>query len=160
VLQEFRTLDKDLPVFNIKTLEHQVDESVAQDRLVATLSGVFGGVAALLAGIGLYGVMAYAVARGTREIGIRMALGACPVGVRWLVMKETAGLVAIGIGIGLPVALGAVGLASNQLFGLKASDPATIWAATIFLAAVTLLAGYLPVRRASRIDPMLALRYE
>jgi ABC-type antimicrobial peptide transport system permease subunit len=89
-----------------------------------------------------------------------MALGACPVGVRWLVMKETAGLVAIGIGIGLPVALGAVGLASNQLFGLKASDPATIWAATIFLAAVTLLAGYLPVRRASRIDPMLALRYE
>jgi predicted permease len=160
VLQEFRTLDKDLPVFNIKTLEHQVDESVAQDRLVATLSGVFGGVAALLAGIGLYGVMAYGVARRTREIGIRMALGACPVGVRWLVMKETTGLVAIGIGIGLPVALGALGLASNQLFGLKASDPATIWAATLFLAAVALLAGYLPARRASRIDPMLALRYE
>jgi ABC-type antimicrobial peptide transport system permease subunit len=160
VLQEFRTLDKDLPVFNIKTLEHQVDESVAQDRFVATLSGVFGGVAALLAGIGLYGVMAYAVARTTREIGIRMALGARPAGVRWLVMKETAGLVAIGIGIGLPVALAGVGLASNQLFGLKASDPATIWAAALFLAAVALLAGYLPARRASRIDPMLALRYE
>jgi ABC-type antimicrobial peptide transport system permease subunit len=160
VLQEFRTLDKDLPMFNIKTLQHQVDESVAQDRFVATLSGVFGGVAALLAGIGLYGVMAYAVARRTREIGIRMALGARPAGVRWLVMKETAGLVAIGIGIGLPVALAGVGLASNQLFGLKASDPATIWAAALFLAAVALLAGYLPARRASRIDPMLALRYE
>src|SRR6202040_3543119 len=101
VLQEFQRLDKDLPVFNIKTLERQVDESVAQDRLVATLSGIFGGVAALLAGIGLYGVMAYTVARRTREIGIRMALGARPAGVRWLVMKETAGLVAIGIGIGL-----------------------------------------------------------
>jgi ABC-type antimicrobial peptide transport system permease subunit len=143
------TLDKDLPVFNIKTLERQVDESVSQDRLVATLSGVFGALAALLAGIGLYGVMAYAVACRTREIGIRMALGARPAGVRWLVMKETAGLVAIGIGIGLPVALAAVGLASNQLFGLKASDPATIWATAFFLAAVALLAGYLPARRVS-----------
>src|SRR5262245_39556433 len=160
VRQVFQELDKDLPVFNVKTFERQLNESLAQDRMVATLSSFFGILAALLAAIGLYGVMAYAVARRTRELGIRLALGAKPRNIRWLVMRETLQLVALGMLIGLCAALVATRLIASLLFGLTPTDPLTIALASLLLLAVAALAGYLPARRASRVDPMTALRCE
>jgi ABC-type antimicrobial peptide transport system permease subunit len=160
VRQTFQGLDKDLPVFNVKTFEQQLNESLAQDRLVATLSGFFGVLAALLAAIGLYGVMAYAVARRTREIGIRLALGAQPVSVLWLVLREALGLALIGMVIGLGGALLATRLISSLLFGLTPTDLPTIAIAALLMLAVAALAGYLPARRASRVDPLVALSHE
>jgi predicted permease len=160
VRQTFQTLDKDLPVFNVKTFERQLNESLARDQLVATLSGFFGVLAALLAAIGLYGVMAYAVARRTREIGIRMALGAQPKSVLWLVMSEALRLVVIGMAIGVGGALMATRLISTMLFGLTPTDPLTIAIASSLFMAVAALAAYLPARRASRVDPMVVLRHE
>jgi predicted permease len=160
IRQTFQDLDKDLPVFNVKTFERQLNESLAQDRLVATLSGFFGVVAALLAAIGLYGVMAYAVARRTRELGIRLALGAQPKSILWLVMRETLRLTGIGMIIGFGAALAGTRLISSLLFGLTPTDPLTIALASLLMLVVAALAGCLPARRASRVDPMTALRYE
>jgi predicted permease len=160
VRQVFQELDKDLPIFDVKTFERQLNESLAQDRLVATLSGLFGVLAALLAAIGLYGVMAYAIARRTREIGIRMALGAQPVSIRWLVWRETLRLVGMGLIIGLSATLAVTRLISSLLFGLTPTDPLTIVLASLLMLAVAALAGYLPARRAARVDPLTALRYE
>jgi predicted permease len=160
IRQIFQALDKDLPVFNVKSFEQQLNEALAQDRLVATLSGFFGVLAALLAAIGLYGVMAYAVARRTREIGIRMALGAQPVSILWLVMRETLRLVGMGLIIGLSAALACTRVISRLLFGLTPTDPPTIAIAALLMLAVAVLAGYLPARRAARVDPLVALRHE
>jgi predicted permease len=153
-------MDSNLPVYDMKTMQTQVDQSLFTERLIAMLSAFFGLLATLLAAIGLYGVMAYTVARRTREIGIRMALGADRSKVVWLVMHDVALMAAIGIGIGLPggVALGR--LVRAQLFGMSPADPATLAAATTILAAVALLAGYIPARRATSVDPTTALRYE
>jgi ABC-type antimicrobial peptide transport system permease subunit len=117
-------------------------------------------LALLLACIGLYGIMSYAVVRRTNEIGIRMALGAQRGNVLWLVLKETFSLIIIGVTIGLCAALGTTRLISSMLFGLTATDPVTIAVAIFLLVAVAAFAGYLPARRASRVDPMVALRYE
>jgi predicted permease len=155
-----QALDKDLPVFDVQTFTEQVNRSLNQERLVATLSGFFGVLALLLACIGLYGVMSYAVARRTNEIGIRMALGARPANVVRLVMREVFLLVLLGAGIGLTAALGATRLVSTLLFGLTPTDPLTITLATLLLIGVAGLAGYLPARRASRVDPIVALRSE
>jgi ABC-type antimicrobial peptide transport system permease subunit len=114
----------------------------------------------LLAAIGLYGVMAYTVARRTREIGIRMALGAEQGDVVWLVMKEVLVLVAMGIGIGLPLAWGLTGLVKAQLYGVTPNDPWSMAFATAGIAFVALMAGYIPARRVTRVDPMRALRWE
>jgi predicted permease len=160
VRRQFQALDKDLPVFNIKRFRRQVSESMAGERLIATLSGFFGLVAALLVAIGVYGIIAYSVTRRTREIGIRMAVGADRDSVRWMVMKETLVLVALGLLPGLLASLVATRLIASQLFGVSPSDWLTLSAATVFLVAVAALAGYLPARRASRIDPMTALHYE
>src|SRR5271154_1081554 len=141
-------LDSTLPVSFMKTLEGQKDESMLTERLVASLSGAFGILATVLAAIGLYGVMAYMVARRTREIGIRMALGADSWDVVLLVMKEVAVLVAIGIAAGLLAAWGLTGLVSKQLYGIAPNDPATVALAAAAIAVVALLAGYLPARRA------------
>ncbi len=130
------------------------------ERLIASLSSVFGFLATLLATIGLYGVMAYTVARRTREIGIRMALGAVQGNVIWMVMREVLALVAIGVAVGVPAALGLTRLVKAQLFGLTAHDPLTIAAASVGLGLVACLAGYVPALRASRVDPIRALRYE
>jgi len=160
VRREVRAVGQDVPVTSVKTLAAQVDESLARERLVATLSGFFGLLALLLACLGLYGIMAYAVARRTHEIGIRLALGAQRGDVVWLVMRETLLLALIGVAIGLPAALATTRLISDFLFGLTATDPATISMATLLMIAVAALAGYLPARRASRVDPMVALRDE
>ncbi len=153
-------LDPSLPVSFMKTLEGQKDESMLTERLVASLSGAFGILATVLAAIGLYAVMAYMVARRTREIGIRMALGAESWDVVLLVMREVAVLVAIGIAAGLLLAWGLTGLVRTQLYGIAPNDPATVALAAAAIAVVALLAGYLPARRAVNVDPIQTLRFE
>jgi predicted permease len=153
-------IDATLPVVDMKTLEKQVDNSLVTERLVATLSSAFGVLATLLASIGLYGVMAYTVARRTREIGIRMALGAATGNVVWLVMKEVLVLVGVGIVLGLGASWGLTRYVQKQLYGIQPNDLTTIVLATIGIACVALAAGYVPARRATRVDPIRALRWE
>jgi ABC-type antimicrobial peptide transport system permease subunit len=160
IRQVMRQLDPNIPMYNARTMEAQLDQSLLNDRLVATLSAAFGVLATLLAVIGLYGVMAFTVTRRTREIGVRMALGAVQGDVVWLVMREVLVLVGAGIVLGLAGAWGLGRLVSSQLYGVTANDPATIAGAAVLLAAVALVAGYVPARRATRVNPVLALRYE
>jgi predicted permease len=155
-----REIDPNIPVYAMRTTEEQIDNLLTTERLIASLSAVFGFLATLLAVIGLYGVMAYTVARRTREIGIRMALGAAQGNVIWMVMREVLLLVGIGVAVGVPAALGLAKLIESQLFGMKGRDPATMLLAAIGLGLIATLAGYVPALRASRVDPLHALRYE
>jgi len=124
------------------------------------LASFFGGLALALAAIGLYGVMSYAVVRRTREIGIRIAMGAQRNSVVWLVLRETLVLIAIGLALGIPAFLSATRYIKSELFGLAPGDPVAISGAILMLLSVAAAAGYVPARRASRVDPMIALRYE
>ena len=160
VRNEVKRLDAAMPVYSLKTLESQLDETLLTDRLIALLSAGFGLLATLLASIGLYGVMAFAVARRKKELGIRLALGAQPGLVIWLVMKEVLVLLAIGLAIGVPAAFGLGKYVSTQLYGIDSRDPGVATATVILLALVSAAAGLIPARRASRIDPILALRHE
>ncbi|MGC1105880.1 MAG: ABC transporter permease [Candidatus Acidiferrales bacterium] len=143
-----------------KVLSTQIRESLVQDELMATLCGFFGGLAVLLAAIGLYGVISYTVAQRTNEIGIRMALGSQRSGVIRLILGEVAVLIAIGVVVGAGLTLAGSKAASSLLFGLKAHDPLTLALAVVILAAIGFAASFIPARRASRLDPMVALRYE
>jgi len=134
--------------------------SYTDERVVAQLSTFFGLLAVFLSAIGIYGLMSYVVSRRTNEIGIRMALGAERMHVRWLVMQEVLVLVTIGVAIGVPTALLASRLVASMLFGLHGNDPLSLLAAVFAMLAIAALAGYLPARQASRVDPMIALRYE
>jgi predicted permease len=160
IRQVVNGLDPNLPLFQMKTIEAQMEDSLITERLVATLSTGFGVLATLLAAIGLYGVMAYLVAQRTREIGVRMALGAATGDVVWLVMKDVLILAGIGIAVGLPAALALTRVVKSQLYGIQPNDAMTIVASTLGIACVALLAGYIPARKASRVDPMRALRWE
>ncbi len=164
VMSEVRTkvhaLDAGLPIYAVRTTETQLSNSLSTERMIASLSTVFGFLATLLAAIGLYGVMAYSVAMRKREIGIRMALGAEPSKVVRMVMNDVLLLVAIGVGVGVPAAIALMRMVATQLYGLSAHDPLTLALATGALALIACLAGYLPALRASRLDPMVALRYE
>ncbi len=154
------SVDSRLTASEVKPLAEQVDQSLYQEKLVSTLSSFFGALALVLACIGLYGIMSYAVARRTNEIGIRMALGAERGGILRMVLGEALLLAAIGVAIGLPSAWAATRSIASMLYGLKATDPLTILAATLLMAVVAVFAGYLPARRATKVDPMVALRYE
>jgi ABC-type antimicrobial peptide transport system permease subunit len=160
IRQVVNSLDGNLPMSYMKTLEKQQEESLITERLVASLSTAFGILATMLATIGLYGVMAYMVAQRTREIGVRMALGAATGDVVWLVMREVLQLVAIGILIGLPAAWALTRFAKSQLYGIQPNDALTIALATAGIAFVAILSGYIPARRATLVDPMRALRWE
>ena len=149
-----------LSILNITSLRLQTDEALKEEKLIAQLVSFFGLLGLLLSCVGLYGIMAHAVVRRTNEIGIRMALGAERRNIIWMVLKESLVLVALGLIIGVPAAWGAAHLISSQLFGLKPSDPVTLLTSALLLTVVAALAGYLPARRASRVNPLVALRYE
>ena len=160
VRRAVQSLDKNLPLLDVKTQTEQIDQTLFQERLFAKLSGFFGLLALVLACVGLYGIMSYGVARRTSEMGIRMALGAERVDILGMVMRETLVMVFVGIALGVAGALAATRLVSTMLYGLKASDPLTIVMSAVVMILVAALAGYLPARRATRVDPMVALRYE
>jgi predicted permease len=155
-----RDLDASVPLYEVKTLENQLDETLGTERLTATLSTAFGVLATLLAAVGLYGVMALTVARRTREIGLRMAVGAPRGAVLWMVMKEALVLCGVGLALGIPVAWASSRLVGSSLFGVAPADAWTAASATTILVVVTMVAGLLPARRASMIDPIRALRQE
>ncbi len=157
---EVKQLDPSMPVYRMKTLEAQLDETLLTERLIALLSAGFGLLATVLASVGLYGVMAFVVARRRKELGLRLALGAQRAGVIWLVMREVIVLLTIGLAIGIPTAMGLGQYVSSQLYGIQANDPWIGGATVALLAIVSAAAGLIPAQRASRIDPILALRYE
>ena len=164
IRQAVQDIDRDLPLFAIHTLAEEMGAVLIRDRLIATLSTVFSALALVLACVGLYGLLSFSVVQRSAEMGIRMALGANRANVLWTVMREALLLVIAGVIIGIPVALALGRLASNRisglLFGMQATDPLTIAAATVLLALIATGAAYMPARRASRVDPMVALRNE
>jgi ABC-type antimicrobial peptide transport system permease subunit len=147
-------------VGSISSLTEQVDDSTSNQRLIARLSAFFGLLAAFLVSIGIYGLLSYAVARRTSEIGVRMALGARRFSVLWLILREILVLVAIGIAIGAPIALAGSSLVAKLLYGLSPTDPISLLAAIAMLSVIAAFAGYLPARRASLVEPTVALRCE
>jgi predicted permease len=160
VRQAVREVDANLPLYNIKTLATQIDESLVQERLIGTLSSFFGLLSLVLAAVGLYGIMAYAVSQRTHEIGIRMALGAQRGAVLRMVLRQGMKLVLLGVGLGLAASLVATRIIASQLFGITATDPATFVSAPLLLLMVALLACFVPARRATKVDPLVALRDE
>jgi predicted permease len=154
------SLDRDLPVESVRTLDDQVKQNLTSDRLVLQLAASFAILATILAMLGLYGVMAHNVTRRTREIGIRLALGARPGLIRSMVLREMLWMLGIGLLVGVPAALGASKLAESQLFGVKANDAAVVVSTGVILGLTAVFAAYWPARRASRVNPLDALRYE
>jgi predicted permease len=153
-------LEPNLPIWNMRTVDEQIDTFTESERLISDLSSLFSGLTVLLAGIGLYGVMSYSVVRRTNEIGVRIALGAQSSNVLWMVLRESLVLLGIGLALGLPLSLGGLRLLQSQLFELSASDPLTMAGSVLIISGVTLLAAWLPARRATKVDPMVALRCE
>jgi ABC-type antimicrobial peptide transport system permease subunit len=154
------SLDPNLPLVNLRTMQAQIDANVANERLLSMLTGAFAGLATLLAAVGLYGVLAFNVARRTREIGIRMALGAGAAQVRRLVVREVLVIIGIGTVLGLTAAWFAGALVQSVLFDTQPADPWVFASAAAVLGIIALAAAYVPVRRATGVDPMIALRYE
>jgi predicted permease len=160
VRKQIRALDPGMAVYNIQTMQEHLRDAFFLPRLAATLFGVFGAIGLILAAVGLYGVMSYSVSRRTREIGIRMALGAQSGQVQRLIVRQGMALAAIALVVGLPAAFALSRLFTSVLYGIHSSDPATFTAVPIFLAAVALLACWLPARRAARVNPQIVLRCE
>jgi putative ABC transport system permease protein len=160
VRNELRAVNKDVPLFSVQAMAQRIADQLAADRVVAVLLSVFGASALLLAAIGIYGVVGYAVAQRTHEIGIRIALGADRQDILKLIVGQGMVLIAVGAAIGLALALAATQLLKSLLFGVSATDPLTFVSVVIVLVGVALLACYLPARRAMKVDPLVALRYE
>lgn len=160
VRSTLRSMDSNLPLYGMRTLQDQLDRSLVTERMIATLSSAFGILATVLAIIGLYGVMTSTITKRSREIGIRMALGAQPQAVIRLVLAEVLVLVAAGVALALPAYFALARFVQSQLYGITISDASTLIAATILISGVALLAGFLPARRAARVDPIQVLRYE
>ncbi|HVF58071.1 MAG TPA: ABC transporter permease [Pyrinomonadaceae bacterium] len=158
--KEVQGLDKELPVFDVKPMSQRIIESTASRRLVMFLLGIFAGVALILASVGIYGVMAYAVTQRTHEIGIRMALGARRADILKLVVRQGMLLVVLGVTLGLLVSFAVTRFMTGLLFGVTANDPATLAGVSLLLAAIAFIACLIPARRATKVDPMVALRYE
>jgi ABC-type antimicrobial peptide transport system permease subunit len=153
-------MDSNVPLNEVRTVKSAIQQSIYGDRMVAWLGVAFGALAAALAAIGLYGLVSYTVARRTSEIGLRMALGASRPAILWLVFRKSLTLIATGVVLGLALAFAAVRLVSSMLYGLEATSPLISVGATVLLAAVAMLATYIPARRATKVDPIVALRYE
>jgi predicted permease len=160
IRQTLMQVDSHLPISNVRTLAEQVDRGLAQENMFAGLSTLFGILALILTSVGFYGIMAYSVARRTNEIGVRMALGARGADVLRLVMSEGLVLVMIGVGLGIGGALASTRYIESILFGLAPDDGATIVAVVLLMLGIAALAAFIPARRASRVDPLVALRYE
>ncbi|HEX8088402.1 MAG TPA: FtsX-like permease family protein, partial [Blastocatellia bacterium] len=160
IREAIHAVDKDQPIYRVMSMEEMVSNSVAQKRFSMLLLAIFAGVALLLAAVGIYGVMSYSVTQRTQEIGIRMALGASRGDVLKMIVRQGMMLTLIGVGVGLGVAFLVARVMSSLLFGVGAHDPATFIAIPAILAAVALGACFIPARRATRVDPMVALRYE
>lgn len=160
VREVVRSVDRDLPVFDVRTQTEQIDATLSCERLFAALASGFGLLALLLASVGIYGVMAYSVARRTGEIGVRMALGAQRVQILSMILRETALLAAAGITVGALASLALTRYIRGMLYGLTPFDPWALGAAVLLLLLVVLVAGWWPARRAARLDPMAALRHE
>jgi predicted permease len=160
VRRAIQEIDGNLPIREVATFSTLVDRSLHMEHLIAQLSGFFGALASLLAALGLYGILSYSVVRRTPEIGVRMALGAQSRGVLWMILRETLVLLGIGVAVGVPAALLCSRFIESMLYGLKPNDAVTIAAAVAVLAVIGSLAGWLPARKASQVDPMIALRYE
>ena len=158
--RELREIDKELPLYDVRSMDELVSRSVSEPRFNMLLLGVFAGLALALASIGIYGVMAYSVAERTREIGIRMAMGAQAEDVVRLILRQGAVLILVGLGFGLAASFALTRVISTFLFGVSATDPVTFAGIALVLAVVALIACYIPARRATRVDPMVALRYE
>jgi predicted permease len=160
IREKVQQIDGNLPIASMRMFSKLVDENLVQERLIASVSGLFGALAVTLACMGLYGVMAYTVARRTNEIGIRMALGARPADVLAMVLREGLLVVIIGVAAGVPIALLTTHVVQKLLFGINATDPVTIGAAAALMILVSSIAGFVPAWRAMRVDPMVALRHE
>ena len=160
VTQEIHRLDKNQPVADIATMEEIALEPIKQQRMVMALLTSFAGLALVLSALGIYGVLSYSIAQRTREIGLRLALGADRGNVLRLVVRTGARLAFLGIAMGTGAALILTRLMTDLLYGVRPADPLTFSAVTIVLAATSMLACYIPARRATRVDPLVALRYE
>jgi predicted permease len=160
IRDQAKSIDKALPISGIRSESEELDNYLGGWRAMGTLLGFFSGLALALAALGLYGAMSFLVGRRTKELGIRLALGAQKRGILWMVLREAFFVVATGVAIGVPTAVAASRLISSLLFGIRATDLATISSAILIMSAVAVLAAYLPARRATRVDPIVALRYE
>ena len=160
VRSEISAVDPDLPLFNVKSLDSVITESIVGFAYVAALMGIIGIIALVLASVGVYGVMSYSVSERTHEIGIRMAMGATKSQIQRLIIGNGMLLTVIGIVIGMPIAVALATALSSLLFGVSSKDPISFVVLPLILAAVALLASYIPARRALRVDPLVALRYE